>query len=87
MANNFNAFQGFFKKIALATGTGLSVAVFAKWVHLNYIQEQEHYEVDIAENVMNGMTLKSVQVFFRHGARTPLSHLPNVEEVRKLHPY
>ena len=30
------------------------------------------------------MTLKSVQVFFRHGARTPLSHLPNVEEVKYI---
>ena len=30
---------------------------------------------------MTGMELEMVQVFFRHGARTPLRHLPIVEEV------
>lgn len=31
------------------------------------------------------LTLKSAQVFFRHGARTPLSHLPKqVEEVNNF---
>jgi len=27
------------------------------------------------------LTLKSVQVFFRHGARTPLKHIPGLQEV------
>lgn len=28
------------------------------------------------------MKLLAVQVFFRHGARTPLKHIPGLEEVR-----
>jgi hypothetical protein len=28
------------------------------------------------------MNLKCVQVFFRHGARTPLRHIPGIEEVK-----
>ncbi len=29
-----------------------------------------------------GLHLKCVQIFFRHGARTPLKHVPNIQEVK-----
>lgn len=32
--------------------------------------------------VPESMKLMAVQVFFRHGARTPLKHVPGLEEVR-----
>ena len=31
---------------------------------------------------LTAMTLRQVQVYFRHGARTPLKHIPIVDEVR-----
>ena len=31
----------------------------------------------------DNMTLRCAQIFFRHGARTPLRHIPNVEEVSR----
>lgn len=31
---------------------------------------------------MHNMTLKCVQVFFRHGARTPLRQVPGLKEVK-----
>ena len=75
-------------RITLAAGVGFSGLVLSKYV-CDY--SQKHGKgglVHAAENAMNEnqddetLTLKSVQVFFRHGARTPLSHLPNIEEVR-----
>ena len=79
-------------KITLAAGVGLSGLVLSKCV---FDYSQKHGKgglVHAAKNAMNKnqdenkddetLTLKSVQVFFRHGARTPLSHLPNIEEVR-----
>ena len=71
-------------RITLAVGAGLSGLILSKCVYDYSQKHRKHYEVHAAEN---GMTLKSVQVFFRHGARTPMSQLPNVEEVRKLHSY
>ena len=33
--------------------------------------------------VQSGLKLKQVQLFYRHGARTPLHTTPNVEEVNR----
>ena len=30
------------------------------------------------------LTLKCIQVIFRHGARTPLKHLPGIDEVSNI---
>ena len=32
--------------------------------------------------IQSGLKLKQVQLYYRHGARTPLHTIPNVEEVR-----
>lgn len=35
-----------------------------------------------SESIRQQMQLKNVQIFFRHGARTPLRHAPGIEEAR-----
>ena len=76
-------------KITLISGVGLSGAVLSKFLY-DYSQKQGQNrsesaaEDDTVDRDDEPMTLRSVQVFFRHGARTPLSHLPNVEEVKYI---
>ena len=54
------------------------------WPFANFAQCQN---VEIQDQSLNQqesvaeLTLKSVQVLFRHGARTPLRHLPGIDEV------
>ena len=62
-------------KITLISGVELTGAVLST----GRSAAEDHVDRDDET-----MTLKSVQVFFRHGARTPLSHLPNVEEVKYM---
>ena len=75
--------------ITIISGVGLSGAVLSKFLY-DYSQKQGQntngsaVEDDNVDTDDETMTLKSVQVFFRHGARTPLSHLPNVEEVKYI---
>ena len=45
---------------------------------------------DVQQAAIQGadeLFLKNVQIFFRHGARTPLRHLPGVPEVKYLNMY
>lgn len=37
------------------------------------------------EPFSNGLELRNVQIFFRHGARTPLMKLPGLQEVMTIH--
>lgn len=36
---------------------------------------------NVKSEIESELTLKQVQIFFRHGARTPLKTIPNVEQV------
>ena len=54
------------------------VSVFATSKDVSVCSKTENTPVDLSQQTppeLQKMTLKSVQVFFRHGARTPLRHL------------
>ena len=78
-------------KIVLSVGVGLSGVILSKY--LCYYGNR-HGKTNLVFGAKNDtgdeigrqpnddtLRLKSVQIFFRHGARTPLTHLPQVAEV------
>lgn len=62
------------------SGVAKSVQTEASHDHSPVDDNRVHLRSALA-NDTDGMKLKSVQVFFRHGARTPLKHIPGVPEV------
>ena len=65
---------------------GTATAFFVRKYYLG-IQDKELWELGTQvepqiSDVPDGWQLKCVQIFFRHGARTPLKHIPQIEEVR-----
>ena len=77
------------KKKAILTIGGLSLTgALGAWVYYN----RKDYDEDNPKPLKptdkvkkSDLRLKQVQVIFRHGARTPIHLIPNVEEVPLLH--
>ena len=82
--------MGHLIRVGGVTLTGLATAAFL--IKRNYLDEYKEETLSKAlsqaETTQNSgatdeLQLKCVQIFFRHGARTPLKHVPGVEEVLK----
>ncbi len=77
--------MGRFMQVGGITLTGLATTALLvrKYQHKEYKQQtlsEPLTHVD-RNNSDDKLELKCVQIFFRHGARTPLKHVPGVEEV------
>lgn len=77
------------KKKAILTIGGLSLTgALGAWVYnkfKDYDEDNPEPPKPTDKVKKSDLRLKQVQVIFRHGARTPIHLIPNVEEVPLLH--
>ena len=71
--------------IVLGLGASANVLYFgANMLAAYYGKDEDPSALKNNQAILKDMKLVSVQVFFRHGARLPLKHMPGIEEVITL---
>ena len=82
----FNKYKA--STVLLGLGAGANLLYFGASMYASYYgTEDDPSAFKNNQAILENMKLTSVQVFFRHGARLPLKHIPGVEEVRNTDRY